>query len=227
MTEMTPPDSSGGEGQPPDFLEHVVRQTIKSLREQATELYQSGGEKADQLAATSARVALWLAGMRPGGLRMLRLLSGYEVELTPQDPLGFARHLIQALVGEASSAPNVSTMEEAASALSLEITNAIHQVTPDITPFVLRALLWQECGPLLQEAIQAKQQEAELASRRGSGKRDDPPEVDHSPSQSTAESAPPGTDSQEKPQPPRIARPGDPEDDGDNPPPLLIFPGRR
>ncbi|MCL5947482.1 MAG: hypothetical protein M1298_05655, partial [Chloroflexi bacterium] len=116
---MTPPHSSGGEGQPPEFLEQVVLQTIKSLREQATELYQSGGEKVDQLAAASARVALWLAGMRPGGLRMLRLLSGYEVEITPQDPLGFAGHLIQALVGEASSAPNISTMEEAANALSL------------------------------------------------------------------------------------------------------------
>lgn len=226
MTEMTPPHSSGGEGQPPEFLEQVVLQTIKSLREQATELYQSGGEKVDQLAAASARVALWLAGMRPGGLRMLRLLSGYEVEITPQDPLGFAGHLIQALVGEASSAPNISTMEEAANALSLEITNAINQVTPDITPFVLRALLWQECGPLLQQAIETKQQEAELASRRGSGKRNDPPEANHPTSPSSTLPTKSDTDPSEKPQPPRIARPGDPEDDGGNPPPLLIFPGR-
>lgn len=222
MTDQTSGSgSSTGHEEPPEFLEQVVARTIASLREQAGDLYKAGGEQAEALAAASARVALWLAGLRPGGLRMIRLVSGYEVELTPQDPLGFVRHLTQALVGEACSGPSIKTAEEAAAALALEVNNAVNQVTQDIAPFVVRALLWQECGPILQEMLRQRQEQEEVEARRGSGKRDEPPA-----SEATTPEATDTPKAQEQPEEkkPRIVRPGEPDDD--NPPPLLIFPGR-
>lgn len=212
-------------GEAPEFLEQVVGRTIAALREQAPDLYRAAGEQADALAITSARLALWLGGLRPGGLRVIRLLSGYEVELTPPDPLGFIQHLCQALVGEAVTSHQAETPEDASKALAVEIANATNQVTSDLAPFIIRTLLWQQCGPLLQQTLAERAQEQELAARRGTGKRPDSDHPDAAPQQLTPQ---PATDEREEPPPPRkprLVRPGEPEDDG--PPPPLIFPGRR
>lgn len=210
-------------GEAPEFIEQVIGRTLAALHEQTPELYQAAGEQADALAVTSARLALWLGGIRPGGLRVIRLLSGYEVELTPQDPLGFVQHLCQALVGEAVTSHQAESPEETSKALAVEIANATNQVTSDIMSFIVRSLLWQQCGGILQQTLAERAEEQELASRRGSGKRPGP----------NAEQDAPGTDAAESteesppkaPAGPRLIRPGEPEDDG--PPPPLIFPGRR
>lgn len=220
-------DQQGGEqqtaGEAPEFLDQVIGRTVAALREQAPDLYRAAGESADTLAATSARLALWLGGLRPGGLRVVRLLSGYEVELTPQDPLGFVQHLCQALVGEAVTSHQATSPEDASKALAVEIANATNQVTTDIVPFVVRSLLWQQCGGLLQQTLAERAQEEELANRRGSGKR---PEAEPSPATPVVPPAEPAdTTPPPVPKGPRLIRPGAPEDDG--PPPPLIFPGRR
>jgi hypothetical protein len=220
-------DQQGGEqqaaGEAPDFLDQIIGRTVAALREQAPDLYRAAGEPADTLAATSARLALWLGGLRPGGLRVIRLLSGYEVELTPQDPLGFVQHLCQALVGEAVTSHQAESPEDTSKALAVEIANATNQVTADIMPFIVRSLLWQQCGGLLQQTLAERAQEQELAARRGSGKRSEAEseqEAQNAPPDVPAEPAPPAA-----PKGPRLIRPGEPEDDG--PPPPLIFPGRR
>lgn len=213
-------------GEAPEFFEQVIGRTVAALREQTPDLYQSAGEQAEALAATSARLALWLGGMRPGGLRVLRLLSGYEVELTPQDPLGFVQHLCQALVGEAVTSHGAESPEDASKALAMEIANATNQVTSDLVAFMVRSLLWQQCGGILQQTLAERAQEQELAARRGSGKRSGSeagPEPDVAPAEIPTE---PGEEAKPPaPSGPRLIRPGDPEDDG--PPPPLIFPGRR
>ena len=153
---------------------------------------------------------------------MIRLLSGYEVELTPQDPLGFVQHLCQALVGEAVTSHGAESAEDSSKALAIEIANATNQVTSDMTPFIVRSLLWQQCGGILQQTLTERTQEQELAARRGTGKRSVPeaptPLADAQPE--PADDAPPPASTG-----PRLIRPGEPEDDG--PPPPLIFPGRR
>ena len=209
-------------GDAPEFLEQVIGRTVAAMREQTPELYEAAGEHADALAATAARLALWLGGMRPGGLRVIRLLSGYEVELTPQDPLGFVQHLCQALVGEAVTSHGAENPEDSSKALAIEIANATNQVTSDMTAFIVRSLLWQQCGGILQQTLTERSQEQEMAARRGTGKRSDPeaPASQTDPPVDPAEEAPPPT-----PTGPRLIRPGEPEDDG--PPPPLIFPGRR
>lgn len=213
-------------GEVPEFFDQVIGRTVAALREQTPDLYQAAGQHADALVATSARLALWLGGVRPGGLRVLRLLSGYEVELTPQDPLGFVQHLCQALVGEAVTNHDAETPEDTSKALAMEIANATNQVTSDLVAFMVRSLLWQQCGGILQQTLAERAQEQELAARRGSGKRSGP---EAAPDPVVAPADVP-TDDVEKTEPaaptgPRLIRPGDPEDDG--PPPPLIFPGRR
>ena len=210
-------------GEAPEFLEQVIGRTIAALREQTPDLYRAAGEQADALAATAARLALWIGGMRPGGLRVIRLLSGYEVELTPQDPLGFVQHLCQALVGEAVTSHQAASPEDTSKALALEIANATNQVTSDIMSFMVRSLLWQQCGGLLQQTLAERAAEQELAARRGSGKRDG---QEPDPAAPKAEAgAEPAEETKPAAPGPRLIRPGEPEDDG--PPPPLIFPGRR
>lgn len=211
-------------GEAPEFLEQVIGRTVAALREQTPDLHRAAGEQADALAATAARLALWIGGMRPGGLRVIRLLSGYEVELTPQDPLGFVQHLCQALVGEAITNHQAASAEETSKALAIEITNATNQVTSDIMSFMVRSLLWQQCGGMLQQSLAERAEEQELAARRGSGKRSgsepDQPAPDAEGNSESVEDTKPAP-----PSGPRLIRPGEPEDDG--PPPPLIFPGRR
>lgn len=211
-------------GAPPEFLDQVIMRAVGALHEQAPELFTATGESAAPLAANAARLALWLAGLRPGGLRVLRLLSGYEIELTPQDPLGFVQHLVQALVGETMTNHPSETPEDAAKALGLEINNLTNQVTADITPFVVRALLWTQTGGPLQQALNERAEQQELASRRGTGKRDEPPAASPSPLTPDQPGAEPPAEPPAPPRP-RLIRPGEPEDEG--PPPPLIFPGRR
>jgi hypothetical protein len=210
-------------GEAPEFLEQVIGRTVAALREQTPDLYRAAGEQADALAATAARLALWIGGMRPGGLRVIRLLSGYEVELTPQDPLGFVQHLCQALVGEATTSHQAASPEDTSKALALEIANATNQVTSDIMSFMVRSLLWQQCGGLLQQTLAERAAEQELAARRGSGKRD--AEEQDSAAPKAEAGAEPAEETKPAPPGPRLIRPGEPEDDG--PPPPLIFPGRR
>ena len=210
-------------GETPEFFDQVIGRTVAALREQTPDLYQAAGQHADALAATSARLALWLVGVRPGGLRVLRLLSGYEVELTPQDPLGFVQHLCQALVGEAVTSHGAESPEDTSKALAMEIANATNQVTSDIAAFMVRSLLWQQCGGILQQTLAERAQEQELAARRGSGKR---PGSEANPGDSAPDAQiDPVEESSPAPPAPRLIRPSEPEDDG--PPPPLIFPGRR
>ena len=223
--EQDPPGAAGEQGQPapgeaPEFLDQVIARAVVGLREQAPELYGAAGEQAGPLAAQAARLALWLAGLRPGGLRVLRLLHGYEVELTPQDPFGFVQHLSQALVGEAVTSHQAQTPEEASRALALEIANIANQATRDAAPFIVTALLWGQCAGLLQQTLAERAQQQEEAARRGSGKREEP---DATPPAPPADAPPPAP--ADAPARPRILRPGEPEDEG--PPPPLIFPGRR
>ncbi|HEV7213739.1 MAG TPA: hypothetical protein VGP33_01345 [Chloroflexota bacterium] len=211
-------------GDAPEFFDQVIGRTVAALREQTPDLYQAAGQHADALAATSARLALWLSGVRPGGLRVLRLLSGYEVELTPQDPLGFVQHLCQALVGEAVTSHGAEGPEDTSKALALEIANATNQVTGDLAAFMVRSLLWQQCGGILQQTLAERAQEQELAARRGSGKRSGP-EAAAEPEVAPADSPTDAAEASPPPPGPRLIRPGEPEDEG--PPPPLIFPGRR
>ncbi len=205
-------------------MEQVIAQTLGALGEQGPDWYKSSGEQGQALAANAARLALWIAGIRPGGARVLRLLSGYEVELTPQDPLTFVTHLAQALVGESVSGAGAQTSEESSRALMAEIANVANQVTADITPFMMRAMLFQLCGGLLQQALAEQQDQRDLAARRGTGKREAPETA--APEPAATAPAPPAPPPVDAPAParPRILRPGDSPDDG--PPPPLIFPKR-
>lgn len=219
--EQPPSDQPPGEQL--EFMEQVIARTVAGLREQGPDWYRGAGEAGEALAANAARMALWLAGLRPGGLRVVRLLSGYEVELTPQDPLGFVQHLSQALVGEAVTSHQAESPEEATKAMAMEIANATNQVTADVAPFVIRSLLWQLCGGLLQQTLTERAAQKEVEARRGSGKREGPPEPsDEAPA---PEPEPVAETPVDAPRRPRLIRPGEPEDDG--PPPPLIFPGRR
>lgn len=216
----TPP--TGGEQ--PEFMDQVIAQTLAALAQQGPDWYRASGEEGQALVANASKLALWIAGVRPGGLRVLRLLSGYEVEITPQDPFGFANHLMQALVGEAVTTHNAQTPDEATRALFVEVSNIANQVTSDIATFIVRTLLLQMCGGLLQQTLAEQQEQREVEARRGTGKRDEEAPTPMPTAEQTG-GVPPEAPPVQGPPRPKLIRPGQPTDDG--PPAPLIFPGRR